>query len=248
MWKMFAYARAHHVIPNLTFNGYGLNEINVPLLAKFCGGIAVSHYNSTDDCFAAIETLSVAGIKQVNIHKVLSQESLSSCYELLSFCSVDERAKNHLKAVVFLTLKPKGSRNCHNPIKDVSEYKKLIEHANALGVQMGMDSCSASMYLRAMKDSPHFDRFVEMVESCESLRFSFYCNVDGEFFPCSFTEGESGWERGLLVTESTDFMKDVWNHKRSVEWRNKNIENEDPTVCQGCIGCTTFPEIDPKNW
>lgn len=248
MWKMFQYCRDNGVIPNLTFNGYGLNDINIPLLAKYCGGIAVSHYHSTDDCFEAVRILSEAGIKQCNIHKVLSAQTLGECHELISFAAVDERAKKHLKAVVFLTLKPKGSRNKHDTIKDVGEYKKLIEHASNLGVMLGMDSCSAKMYLMAMKDHPKFNQFATMVESCESTLFSSYINVNGDFFPCSFTEDEAGWERGISVVEAKDFVNDVWMHPMTVAFRNKNLATTDEKICGDCRSCVTFPSIDPANW
>lgn len=248
MWRMFAYCHLNGVVPNLTFNGYGLNNINVPLLASYCGAIAVSHYNSTDDCFNAIETLSKAGVKQMNIHKVLSQETLDECHELISFAAVDERAKQYLKAIVFLTLKPKGSRNTFNPIKDVSAYKELIDHAAKCGVQMGMDSCSAKMYLMAMKEHPRFEQFAAMVESCESTLFSSYINVNGDFFPCSFTEDESGWENGVSVVEAKDFLKDVWYHPRVLGFRGQNIATTDASICGDCRSCVTFPEIDPGTW
>lgn len=248
MWRMFDYAKSNGVIPNLTFNGYGLNSINVPLLAKYCGGIAVSHYNSTRDCFDAIRTLSDAGVKQVNIHKVLSAETYDECHTLISDAADSGIKKKHLKAIVFLTLKPKGSRNTHNIIKDVQKYKALIEHANTRNVQIGMDSCSAKMYLMAMKDHPNFDKFSQMVESCESTLFSSYINVHGDFFPCSFTEDEPGWETGVSVVNAENFIEDVWYNPRVVEFRNKNIATTDASVCGDCRSCVTFPAIDPANW
>jgi MoaA/NifB/PqqE/SkfB family radical SAM enzyme len=248
MWMMFEYAKERGVIPNLTFNGYGLNDINVPLLAKYCGGIAVSHYYSTHDCFEAIRTLSDAGVKQVNIHKVLSAESYAECLALVDQVADSGIAKEHLKAIVFLTLKPKGSRNTHNIIKDVKKYKDLIEHANDRNVQIGMDSCSAKMYLMAMKQHPNFHKFSEMVESCESTLFSSYINVNGDFFPCSFTEDEAGWETGVSVVEAEDFIKDVWYNERVIGFRNKNIGTTDTSVCGDCRSCVTFPVIDPANW
>lgn len=246
MWEMFKYCRDNGVIPNVTTNGYGLTPINLQLLGKYCGGVAVSHYHDTDACFDAVRRISIAGVRQVNIHKVLSMETIEECHHLIDAAADNYDMRIHLKAIVFLTLKPKGKRNTHNTIKDVAEYKRLIDHANARGVQMGMDSCSAKMYLMAMKEHPRFKEFSQMVESCESTLFSFYANVDGEFFPCSFTEGEYGWETGVKI--DTDFIKDVWMNERVVEFRNKNLATTDLSVCGDCRSCVTFPEIDPSNW
>jgi radical SAM protein with 4Fe4S-binding SPASM domain len=205
-------------------------------------------YNDPDACFDAVKALSDAGVHQVNIHQVLSKETLDDCYSLLVKASGDERLKGSLKAVVFLTLKPKGPRNTHSIITDIAEYRQLINQANMLGVTLGMDSCSAGMYLRAMKDAPNFDRLSEMVESCESTLFSSYLNVDGEFFPCSFTEGEKGWETGLSVLHAKDFLQDIWYHPKTKQFREANLATTDKKVCGDCRSCVTFPVIDPANW
>jgi hypothetical protein len=66
---------------------------------------------------------------------------------------------------------------------------------------------------------------LEMGDPCESLLYSFFISVDGEGFPCSFSPGTPGWETGLKITEETDFVKDIWNHPRSKNWRENLMDN-----------------------
>ncbi len=59
------------------------------------------------------------------------------------------------------------------------------------------------------------------VDSCESFGiFSSYINVDGDYYPCSFCEGEKDWKEGISVLDCESFNKDIWLEKK---W--KNIEN-----------------------
>ena len=59
--KMFEYCRENDhnpgVVPNLTINGYGLNEEWVKTLVHHCGGVAVSVYQPKDVCYNAVEQL-----------------------------------------------------------------------------------------------------------------------------------------------------------------------------------------------
>jgi radical SAM protein with 4Fe4S-binding SPASM domain len=72
---------------------------------------------------------------------------------------------------------------------------------------------------------------------CESTLESSYINVKGEFFPCSFIEGTPGWEEGVLITKSTNFIEDVWNHLRVEDFRKKLLETENcnPFHCRSCV-------------
>ena len=114
-------------------------------------------------------------------------------------------------------------------------------------VGVGFDSCSAKTFLLAMKDHKHFNKFVDMAESCESTRFSGYANVEGHFFPCSFTEGEGVWKEGIDLTKIEDFNKDVWQHEKTVAFRNKLCSTTDKSICEDCMECVTFPQIHGNN-
>jgi MoaA/NifB/PqqE/SkfB family radical SAM enzyme len=211
--KMFDYCRVNKhnpgVVPNLTINGWGLTDEWADILAEKCGAAAVSRYDNKDVCYDAVKKLTDRGMAQVNIHAVIANENVEQCYELINDAISDPRLSK-MKAIVFLTLKPKGKRNTWTTIKDVTVYRNLVSYAMDRDIGIGFDSCSAPTFLAAMKDHPRFDLFSQLSESCESDRFSGYANVDGIWSHCSFTEGLPNWGTVDLKT-ITDFDKEVWN-------------------------------------
>jgi radical SAM protein with 4Fe4S-binding SPASM domain len=80
--------------------------------------------------------------------------------------------------------------------------------------------------VKGHKDEKHFG---VVSEPCESSLFSCYINADGEYFPCSFAEGEPGWETGVDVKGCGDFVKDVWNHPKTEQFRNNLLRK-----CRNC--------------
>lgn len=65
-------------------------------------------------------------------------------------------------------------------------------------------------------------------------------NSDGKAFPCSFMEGEEGWEEGIDLTDDKykNFTTQVWNHPRILEWRESAIR------CINCNGCNQCPHYE----
>lgn len=219
------------VIPNLTINGWDLTDEWLNILKKYCGGIAVSRYENKDVCYDAVRKLCDAGIPQVNIHQVIANETIDDCYDLITDAMNDPRLSD-IKAIVFLTLKPKGSRNKWTTVKDVKKYRDLVEYAFKNGIGVGFDSCSAATFLASMKDHPQFSYLEQLSESCESDRFSGYANVNGVYWHCSFTEDQPGWE-GIDLLKINNFMKDVWTAPQVEKFRkcltcqdNRNIGDE----------------------
>lgn len=175
---------------------------------------------------------------QINLHKLLSKETLASCYRLIDQVKTDSRLMG-LKAIVFLMLKPKGDRNKLHGIDSLEEYRALLDYARDKGVGVGMDSCSAPMALKSLPLA-----FADSVEPCESGLFSIYVNVDGEVFPCSFTEGTPGWETGIDVPSARDFLSGVWHHPRLEAWRSNLIKSADGCSCDKKSGCRACPIYD----
>lgn len=230
LWAIMRHCREHNVVPNITVNGMGIDKIEAGQLANHCGAVAVSHYGIDDTCFDAIQNLSDAGLKQVNIHKLLSKQTYKDCFRLIDAVKSDPRASG-LKAIVFLLLKPKGDRNSLDSIVSMDDYKKLMDYAVEKGVAVGMDSCSAPMVLKTMPAE-----VIPSIEPCESTLFSIYVNVKGEMFPCSFTEGTPGWEVGVPLDSplKPDDAHATWYHGRIVEWRRGLLASS-----KGCSGCET---------
>jgi radical SAM protein with 4Fe4S-binding SPASM domain len=241
LYEMFAYARGNQVIPNVTINGWRMNEYHFNMLSRLTGAVAVSHYDD-NHCFDAVKELTDRGMEQVNIHKLLSNETLESCHQLIDKATIDPRLKK-LNAIVFLLLKPKGNRNDLTSVQSLEEYRNLFLHAQEAGVQFGMDSCSGPNLLKATEGRDLFN--IESVEPCESTLFSLYINTSGEVFPCSFTEGQPGWEKGITVLDEDSFLGGVWFSDRLTEWRKKLLGST--ASCKGCQfqkGCRSCPEYD----
>lgn len=246
LWDIMSYCRNNSynmVVPNITTNGMGVDEEVAKKLAETCGAVSVSRYHINDVCYDAIDRLSKAGLKQVNIHQLLSQENYESCFKLLDDIENDPRLKG-LNAVVFLMLKPKGDRNKFHPIKDLDKFNALIKTAQDRGIRVGMDSCTAPLMLK-FAESMGQQNIISSIEPCESTLFSIYINSDAEVFPCSFTEGTTGWEKGISMLDVEDFLKDVWYSERLEGWRSGLLESS--SGCSSCAlkqHCRSCPAFD----
>ena len=243
LWKILDYCRNNeynYVIPNITINGWNLTDDYADKLSDVCGAVAVSRYSPKDVCYDAVKKLTDRGMKQVNIHMLVSEETFDSCIEVMKDSKDDERLKN-LNAIVFLSLKPKGNRNqYHKLVKD--KYKTLIDFAFYNDVKIGFDSCSAPMFLNAVKDHKNYKNFEQLSEPCESYLFSFYINVEGKTVPCSFLEGIEGYKE-IDVSNCEDFIKDVWYNEDVKKFRKTLLATSSKNIIN-CKGCRSCPEFD----
>jgi MoaA/NifB/PqqE/SkfB family radical SAM enzyme len=212
LFKMFSYCRLHHVVPNVTINGERMTPQLYDSLSRLCGAVAVSHY-SDDSCFNAVQELAKRGMKQVNIHALLSEETYQKCTDLIN--STDPRLAG-LNAVVFLWLKPKGNRNNLHQLSSLDKFKTLINLALDNGERIGFDSCSANNFMKAIADRPDAKELSVSCEPCESGLFSYYINAHGVAYPCSFSEG---LVNGIDLMETS--LKDAWKDKITTDFANK---------------------------
>lgn len=218
LWQMMKYCREKNIVPNITVNGR-ITTKDVQNLVKYCGAVSVSHYK-TDLTIQAVKELSKAGLKQVNIHQMISVETLPMVEKL--FNRKDEFLP-YVNAVVLLSLKTKGGGVGYTPLSQ-EQFNQLVGKALELNIPLGMDSCSAHKYLAYLEtvDMDGFEKaaLTTMVEPCESGLFSAYINVDGEFSPCSFCEGNTF---SIDVKKVASF-DEVWYHPLTVEWRKKLLQ------------------------
>mgnify|MGYP001332698571 CR=1 FL=1 len=241
LWAIMEHCRENGVIPNITINGFRMTEEFYQKLAELCGAVAVSNYGKAS-CYSAVEKLaSFVGkegctLKQVNIHQCLYEENYNTCMDLLTDIKEDSRLAK-LNAVVFLIMKPKGSRNQSTQLTDPVKYKALIDKALDLNVSWGGDSCQAEKILLALKDHPDYEKFETVVESCESSIFSIYIDVDAKVYPCSFTPGIGGWNEGIDVLKADDFLKEVWGAEKISSFRETLLGNAKKSE----VGCRTCP-------
>lgn len=240
LFSMFQYCRDKGIVPNVTCAD--LAEKEAEQVVKLCGAVAVSWYplRNKERCYDTVALLTKkaeeAGRKmQINIHALLSKQTLPLFDELIEDIKTDIRLKG-LNAVVVLSLKQKG-RGTNFDIVSQDEFETLMDTFQKEAINYGMDSCSASKFLEYLKKKPSNikDSLSPMIESCESFMWSSYINTEGRFFPCSFMEGEGEWKEGIDVTKVDSFVNDIWKSCKGDKWRNTMSK------CISCKGHTECP-------
>lgn len=221
LWKIMDYCRKNGVIPNITINGEKLTDAYATKLAMVCGAVAVSHYND-DTCFNAVEKLTNAGLEQVNIHQLLARETIKSTINAFYASKTDERLKG-LNAIVLLGVKQKGRGIDYHSLS-YGAFKQTVDIAFQHNIPIGFDSCSAHKFLKAIEGKKKYEYMTKLAEPCESSCFSYYINANGIAYPCSFLEGEEGYE-GINVLKAKDFLKDVWYAKPVENFRKALIQS-----------------------
>jgi MoaA/NifB/PqqE/SkfB family radical SAM enzyme len=236
IWKIFRHCRENKVVPNITINGARLTDHHVKMLAHFCGAVAVSRYEP-DLCYNTVKRLTDAGLQQVNIHMLLSAQTYKECFKVISDAKEDPRLEK-LRAIVFLAVKPQGRGKQMSPVSP-GAYRELVHCAFKEQAIIGFDSCSAPLFLNAIKDHPDYKKYLELAEPCESYLFSTYVNVRGRMFPCSFLEDV--WSDGIDLTSPVNF-KEVWFGKEVREWREKLLATAETPDClvKGCRQCPAY--------
>lgn len=223
-FAMMEYAKENGVIPNYTCNGIGVTEEIAEQTAKLCGAVAVSLVNK-EKSYETIRKFLKKGMTQVNMHFMLSEETYEKAFKVVEEISSDPSMKG-FNAIVFLQYKPKGKYpNSFHSVLDVTKYQNLMRHCEEHKINYGFDSCSAPMFMKSIMGRKDEKQLEMMAEPCESGMFSSYINCHGEFFVCSFAEGEDTWKEGIDVLHCEDFLKDVWWNSRLVKWRERLGKN-----------------------
>jgi len=249
LFNIMSYTRESGIIPNLTLSGIDLDDDLATKLNQYAGAIAVS-VSQTDKniCYDTVELLTNKGMEQINIHIVVAAETQQFVYEVLEDSKKDQRLRN-LNCIVFLGLKPKGRAKDNGfRVLSNSSFERLLDRALSQDLSIGFDSCSAPKFDEFVRNSrienEHKKLYLAMSESCESFGiFSSYINVHGDFFPCSFAEGECEWKEGISVLNCDDFLKDVWYSDKLSKYRKIALETE----IDGCRPCLIFKDINLDN-
>jgi hypothetical protein len=234
MWDIFDHCIINGVVPNVTVNGEGITDEIADKLVSKCGAVAVSLYdfNKTYD---TVKKLTDKGLKQTNIHFMLSKETYDKAFRLMHEYVLsriegytDENRIKDLNAIVFLSLKKQGRATNGYDSLTIDEFKEIIDYAFRNNVPIGFDSCSAQKFIKSIKGNKYEERLTQLAEPCESTLYSMYVNTEGRFFPCSFVEGTEGWEKGIDMTETDNFFGDVWYNNDTKSFREKVID------CRNC--------------
>jgi hypothetical protein len=239
LWRIMDYCRNNeynYVVPNITIAD--ITDETADMLVQHVGAVAVSRYADKNICYDSVKRLTERGLKQTNIHQVIMASTFDQTMETLRDIKTDPRLSG-LNAIVFLSLKQKGRGVKHERISN-EQYQMIIDTAFELGIRFGMDSCGAKRFIDASKNRPDFKKLFEMVEPCESSCHSAYCDTDGLYYPCSFTEkgifdNAGDWTTGVdLTVEGLDFNKDVWNNPKTIQFRKALLNNKDENGVRCC--------------
>lgn len=226
-FAMAEYSREHGVIPNFTM--HGLDNIDEQLARRIVllfGACAVSVYNK-EKSYNVIKSLTKAAKVynpnfKVNIHAILSQETLKRVYSIIDDSKKDKRLED-LNAIVILSLKQKGNGEKFNRVND-KDFDDLVKYIFDSKVSIGFDSCTCNKFIESAKKVRNIDDIIDSCEPCESGMFSSYVNCKGEYFPCSFCERSTEkWMEGMNVLKCESFIKDIWSSENVKEWRNKLV-------------------------
>jgi len=245
--SMMEYCREIGVAPNFTMTGIDLTDELANRVSKLAGAIAISVYPHNPEVgLNTVKKLTDLGMDQVNIHAMVSQETLDFTYDLLEKRQNDPRLSK-MNAIVFLGVKPKGrAQKRFNPLTQ-QQYADLVAYCMGHDIAFGFDSCSAPKFEAAVRamDLPaeQQKRLLQVSESCESDLFSSYINVQGLWWHCSFSEESEGYQPvNVLDPEITrdNFLEKVWYSPAVVAFREKLLS----TQVDGCRYCPTYPEIN----
>lgn len=233
LWKILNYTRENGIIPTITINGDATDE-DLDKLAGVVGACAVSVYNK-EKSYDCIKGLTDRGLVQSNIHFMISEETYEMALEVLNDIKTDSRLSN-LRALVMLSLKEKGRSIGRYHQLSQEKFDNLFKFAIDNGIGCGFDSCSAAKAFNFIDKNPQYDYMRTYIEPCEAGgKYSSYLNVNCDYFPCSFAEGNGDWKTGLSVSNCTDFMKDIWFNDKTHKFGNEVVK------CRKCnIGCPIY--------
>lgn len=191
-------------------------------------------FEETNLCYDSVKRLTDRGMKYVNIHQMVSEETYEQVFETLNDVQTDDRLKG-LNAVVMLSLKKVGRGVGFTKLSD-GKFKTIVDHALDNRIGLGFDSCSQSKFEKAVRDRPNYDQLIQLSDPCESTAFSVYINVEGNMYSCSFCEKSPSFPDGIDVTKAEDFIRDVWNHEKTQQWRQAMLDKR----AAKCFGCPVY--------
>lgn len=216
-FDIMQYTRDNGVIPNVTVAD--IDDEIADKLAAVCGAVAVS--NHSDVCYDSVYKLTSRGMNQINIHQILATETLPRILDLLFKVETDYRLAN-LNAIVFLNLKQKGRGVGFTPVS-VKQREDLLDYLFENNIRFGSDSCGGMSISAYLSKKGLLEKYGNLIDPCESGLYSIYCDVNGNFYPCSFVT-EPYFQGINLLDDNVDFLKDVWFNPTMVQWRENLLK------------------------
>lgn len=228
LWKMCEWLRSIGIIPNGTVAS--ISDETADRIAKWFGACAISYHQDKDLCYDNIKKLTDRGMTQCNMHYVIYEENYEETLSVFNDVISDPRLSK-LNALVLLSLKQKGRAENNSNFHPLSQEKftNLVKVAFEKGIRLGFDSCSCPKFEKSIVGMENEKQLLQLAEGCEQSLFSSYVNVDGMYYPCSFTECQNEWSTGIDISNDINFLKDVWFSQKVNETRLKLLNN-----CRNC--------------
>lgn len=220
------------IVPNFTTNGRLLTGETFVRLKGNVGAMAIS-ITKMEEMKAYVGLLKDSKGIRVNLHYILSRESVEQAIEILR--GKYNGVLNSVNAIVFLTYKPAGRGNDTNVLNTGDTFNTFLKELRTPKVvcKIGFDACFVPMLLRNIQGHDDY------VDFCEGGFFSVYVNERKEVSPCSFSNGKDSFS-----LNDYDFY-DIWLNKLQ-PYRERQL-NRCRTICKAksvCRGaCAYYPQI-----
>ena len=227
-------SRENLIVPNLTTSGFALTDVEIDLIRKYCGAVAVSFYSRLDGDGQESNRLTVSAIERfieagccTNIHFVLGKHNIDEAiYRVKSGLF-----PSGINAVVFLLYKATGQARKENVLSDSDpkyiEFLKLV-NSRAVALKMGFDSCQSPAISKSCLDVAE-----ESIEFCDSARFSMYIDCDLIAYPCSFGHGFDEF----AVDLSQNTIKAAWESEEFERFRSLQAQIRNGCTQRSCRPC-----------
>ncbi len=233
--KILEITRKKGIIPNYTTNGEIVSNEMLEATKKFCGAIAISVNDCPTSKRELIERCIDKGIK-VNIHFILSSESLNKAVEILM--GKFDNNLSGINSVIFLTYKPFGRATPEIILKKnktLDNFLKLIDKPKTK-LNFGFDACFVPILMKYTSINSMF------IDSCECGFFSVYVDEKLNVKPCSFTNNDD-----FTINLKEKSFKEIWQNL----YERYRLKSAKTVECQECRsnkmcrgGCPYFPKIN----
>lgn len=222
--EILEYTYNNGIVPNLTTSGIDMSDVEIELMKKYCGAVAISMYSkvindngkfseSNPKTIEAINKLINANII-TNIHYVISNDTIDDIIVRL------ERNifPNQINAIIFLLYKPVGNAKEEKIINiNDKKFKKFMEILNSkkFNFKIGFDTCFSPIIISSLKDVN-----AKTIDFCEAAKFSCYISPNMIMYPCSFIQKK---EYGVDLKMTT--IQNAWCSTKFKEFKNNNKYN-----------------------
>ncbi len=222
--KILKYTYDNGIVPNLTTTGILLSDLEIKLMKKYCGAVAVSLYSkivTKDGMNKESNVQSIEAIKKLisngiitNIHYVISKDTIDD----IIFRLENNLFPNGINAIIFLLYKPVGLANADKMINiNDNKFMKFLNIINdkKYNFKIGFDTCFSPIIISKLGNVNK-----SSIDFCEAARFSCYISPNMIMYPCSFIQNSSF---GIDLKDSN--IEQAWFSLKFKKFKSNNENN-----------------------